>query len=136
MFAVPVIALKSSWLRRSRSRTSRRGLAPAVDRDRQIEQDFVAVRQLFFEAGEDEARAGYRPEETGLHLCDRRQLRQLRLEGAGEPAVTQIPAVELLQEAGGPVFTQFAHGFAHEQNQLRDHFLPRGTTAVAFEDLL
>ncbi len=64
-------------------------------------------------------------------LLRRRELHELVLERLREAPVAEIPAVELLQEAGGAPLAQLAHRFVDEQDELGGHFLARRVGAVA-----
>src|SRR4029079_19757081 len=79
-------------------------LAAAVDRDRhRVEQDLVGrIRQFRFELLHDPRCTWSRSEQTRDDLVGRLELDELLLERAREPAAAEIPAVELLQKAGGP----------------------------------
>ena len=57
------------------------------------------------------------------------------LERAREAAAAEVPAVELLQEAGRAPLAELADGLAHEQDQLGDDLLARRLVRVAVEDL-
>src|ERR671936_108392 len=94
-------ARKSSWQRRSRCRTFARSAA-AVDRDRHLVQEglVLGVGQLRLEALDDGGGAGRGGEQARHDLLGRVELDELLLERPREPAATEIPAVELLQEAG------------------------------------
>ena len=60
-----------------------------------------------------------------LDLVDRRQRHELLLERPREAAAAEVPAVELLQEAGRAVLAELAHRLAHEEQQLGDDLLAR-----------
>ena len=119
-------ALLGSWARGpqgSGAAPARRDLAAAVDRDRQVEKDVVTRRELClepFEQGQGSRRGGEQPP---LDLRRRVQHDELLLEGPREAAAPEIPAVELLQEAGGAPLAELAHRLADEQDQLRDDLL-------------
>src|SRR5436305_14906869 len=68
-------------------------------------------------------------------LVDRRELHELLLERPWEPAASEIPAVELLQEAGRALLAELAHRLADEEDQLRDDLLARRCGRDIVEDL-
>ncbi len=49
--------------------------------------------------------------------------------------MAEIPAVELLQEAGGAALAELAHCFAHEEHELRHDLLAGRLATVAIDDL-
>src|SRR3954452_18578217 len=63
------------------------------------------------------------------------ELHDLVLEGAREASVPEIPAVELLQEAGSAAFAELSNGFANEHDQLRGDLFARRLLRVAEHDL-
>src|SRR5581483_6254043 len=94
-------------------------LAAAVQRDRQrVEEHLVDVGQLGLEPLEDLVRLRRSREQPRLDLVDRRQCDELLLERLREPAAAEVPAVELLQEAGRAGLAELAHGLADEEEQL------------------
>src|SRR5690242_1204738 len=110
-------------------------LTAAVNRDRQVQQDIVALREGLLEPCQNEAGTRRGRQEASLDLGERRQLRQLGLESAGKPPAAEIPAVELPQEPGGAVLSELADRLAHEQDQFGDDLLARGLGCVPLEDL-
>src|SRR5205809_1151139 len=99
------------------------GSTAAVDGDRQVEEHLISLRKLLLQPGQHESGTRGRLEESRFDVGDRRQLGQLGLERAWETAAAEVPAVELLQEAGGTVLAELAHGLSHEQDQLGDDLL-------------
>ncbi len=81
----------------------------------------------------DGARRGR--EQTALDLEDVVEHDQLLLERLREAAPAEVPAVELLQEAGGAPLAELAHGLAHEEDELGDDLLAGRLAAVAVDDL-
>src|SRR6478736_9791892 len=111
-------------------------LAAAVDRDRQVEDDVVLrVRQLGLELLQDLRGARSCREQVRLDLVERLELHELLLERARETATAEVPAVELLQEAGCAMFPELANRLPDEEQQLRDHLLAGRLGRVAVEDL-
>ena len=113
----------------------RLGSAAAVDRDRErIEEDLVGrIRQVALEPLEHEPGAGGRCEQPPLDLVEGGQHDQLLLERPREAAVAQVPAVELLQEAEGPLVAELPDRLAHEQEQLRDDLIARRVAGLAHD---
>src|SRR5215471_4689487 len=105
--------------------TSTASSAPAVDRDRQaVEEDLVlGGRDLGLEPP-DEGRCSRSGGEQPRHdLFGRLELDELLLERLRETPVTEVPAVELLQETDGPLLAELAHRLADEDDELRGHLL-------------
>src|SRR5439155_10058753 len=95
--------------------------AAAVDRDRQVEDDVIlTARKLGFQVLQRLHAARGRGEQALLDLVQRLELHQLLLKRAREAAPAEIPAVELLQEAGRPALAELSRGLADEQHELRD----------------
>ena len=106
-------------------------LAAAVDRDRQLERDLVARRELGLEALESSKRARRGREQPPLDLLGRVELHELLLERPREAAAAEVPAVELLQEAGRAALAELADGLAHEEDELGDDLLAGRLAVVA-----
>src|SRR5207253_7338315 len=63
------------------------------------------------------------------------ELDELLLEGPGEATATEIPAVELLQEARRAALAELANGLADEEDELGDDLLAARLGAVFAEHL-
>ena len=90
---------------------------------------------LLLEAGKHEVRARCGGEEALLDLRDGLQLDELLLERPWEPAPAEVPAVELLQEAGRLALAELPHRLAHEEDELCDDLLPRRLLVRVTDDL-
>ena len=108
---------------------------PAVDGDGELERDLVARRDLGLERLDERERAGRGGEQAALDLLGRVEQQDLLPELLGEAAAAEVPAVELLQEAGGAPLAELAHGLAHEEHELGDDLLARRLVAVAVDHL-
>src|SRR5713226_223302 len=122
---------------RAKSNGLRATSSSAVDRDRHVvEQCLLDDGLLGLDPLQHKACAGRRVEQPRLDLRDRLQPDELLLERPREATAPEVPAVELLQEAGRAPVAELAHRLAEEQDELRDDLLLRRFGAVAFEDLL
>src|ERR671936_18480 len=106
-------------------------LAAAVDRDRQVEHDVLSLRKLGLEPLQHLCGSRRGGEQPLLDLPERRELHELLLERAREPAVAEVPAVELLQEARRAPLAELSRRLANEEQQLGDDLLPRRRLGIA-----
>ena len=79
-------------------------------------------------------RAGRSSDQQALHLLGRVEHDELLLERRGKRP-RPVPAVELLQEAGGAPLAELADGLADEEDELGDDLLAARLAAVAVDDL-
>ena len=138
--ADPALRLRDDLRRARRPRRDRKPLAlassPAVDRDRQLESDVVAARDLGLEPLDQLDGAGGSRDQPALDLLGRVEHDELLLERPREAAVPEVPAVELLQEPAGAALAELPHRLADEQDELRDDLLARRLAPAAVHDLL
>ena len=107
-------ATRSGWVsrrRRSRSAAPRAGAR--------------LLRHARLELVEQLRGAGRGREQPRHDLLGRRELHELLLERLREAAVAEVPAVELLQEAGRAALAELAHRLADEEDQLGGDLLAR-----------
>ena len=73
--------------------------------------------------------------QPALDLFDRVEQQDLVSELLGEAATAEVPAVELLQEAGCAPLPELPQGLADEQHQLGDDLLARRLPVIAVDHL-
>src|SRR5262245_31764213 len=113
------------------------GLAlPArVNRDREVEHDVVRRGQVGLETCQYVVRAGSGREQPLLHLFDGVEAYELVRKGLRKAPAAEVPAVELLQEAGRALLAHLRDGVADEMKKLGDDFLTRGLIVDNADDL-
>ena len=99
--------------------------AAAVDRDGKLERHLGAGRDLRLEPFDDLVRARRGREQPPLDLLGRVELEELLLELLREAPAAQVPAVELLEEAGCATLAELANRLPDEQDELGRDLLAR-----------
>src|SRR6185437_13336138 len=111
--------------------------AASVNGDREAVQDRLLFRgrQLRLELRYERRRARSGREEPRHDLLRRPELDELLLERFREAAVSEVPAVELLQEADRALLAELAHRLADEDDELGRHLLAGRAERLTLGDL-